>query len=390
MKFRITTSSPILIIYNNDFAVTGAVANSTDQGPEQEEPPSNLLALKNDVYHGEAARASIVGVAKAVMLALKQLGHKYVYCYPVSNLAQIAALLETKKFAMVFNLCESLDADSRMEIEVVKLLERYRVPFTGNTSYTLGLALDKFTCSSFLAKRKVQVPESFLVRNLADLQSLDLKGKTWIVKPNEEDGSTGIDFSSVVTDKKRLTAQVQHLFNLSPGKTVIVQEYIVGREINIAILGKNAARHWSWTEIDFSALADDAPKILNYAAKWQESSAEFQQTIPVFRELSPRLKYRLFAAAKNVVKALKIQGHARIDFRIGSDDTPYVVDVNPNCDLDPTAGLANAASHLKISYSGLVKLILENAQYPAEFYFDLDSVQSLLEGDNQVGVLYYA
>jgi D-alanine-D-alanine ligase len=47
--------------------------------------------------------------------------------------------------------------------------------------------------------------------------------------------------------------------------------------------------------------------------------------------------------------------------RLAATGVPYVVDVNPNCDLSPNAGMARAAAAVGIDYGALVGLLVRYA-----------------------------
>jgi D-alanine-D-alanine ligase len=56
-----------------------------------------------------------------------------------------------------------------------------------------------------------------------------------------------------------------------------------------------------------------------------------------------------------------MRDYGRVDIRLSAAGVPYVVDVNPNCDLSPHAGMARAALAVGIDYSSLAKLLVRYA-----------------------------
>ncbi len=333
----------ISIIYNNDF-------------------PTTSEDLKSNFCDGIEARASIHGVAHAVKKALRDIGFLNVNIFPIQTLGEIKQLLNASQTDLVFNLCETLNGESHMEIEVVKLLEQYKIPFMGNTSSTLERALGKFKSTALLKKATINVPDSFLLKNISDVEQIDFNRLNYklILKPNEQDGSTGIEFSSVVKNQEELIKQAQFLIDNKQGP-IIVQQYIEGREINLAVMGKSVNKFWNCSEIDFSKLSEGTPKILNYSSKWIEDSSEYKKTFGIRPTLSTTLRKKIFEIGNKTVRALDIASYARLDLRIDKDENPFVIDINPNCDLDPAAGLARSASYNSLSYETLILKIVENA-----------------------------
>jgi D-alanine-D-alanine ligase len=104
------------------------------------------------------------------------------------------------------------------------------------------------------------------------------------------------------------------------------------------------------------------PRIVSYAAKWDENSPEYAGTQPVpVRELPVGMKQSIERAAVSAFRALELRDYGRVDFRVAEDGTPYVIDVNPNCDISPDAGVARAARAGGLSYPQLIGRICEIA-----------------------------
>ncbi|HLE11596.1 MAG: hypothetical protein A2504_05445 [Bdellovibrionales bacterium RIFOXYD12_FULL_39_22] len=348
----------VAIIYNHDFP-SSVIADDEGILSNCDEPPS-CLVQKSSFCEGLEARASVQSVAQSVHRALLNIGLIHVDVFPIKKLSAISKIISNRKHDLIFNLCETLDGDSRMEIEVAKLLERGRIPFTGNSAYTLERALSKFHSTTLLRQAHINVPESFLIKSLDELPTINFNQHRFILKPNEQDGSTGIEFSSVVNDQKELATQAKLLFENGQGP-LIAQQYIDGREINLAIIGNKVNKFWNCSEIDFSKLPENLPKILNYSSKWIEESPEYKKTVGIRPELSSSLRNKIFEIGIKTAKALKISSYARLDLRIDSDENPYVIDINPNCDLDPTAGLARSASYNGLGHEALIFKIMEIA-----------------------------
>ena len=152
---------------------------------------------------GREAREDVERVASAVHGALTQAGHT-VDLVPVEHdLSAVTDSVTRRRPDVVVNLCESLHGDSRGEMIVPAVLDLLRVQFTGNASLTLALALHKDKAKELLRARGVPTPEFWLVDSADALKGLDLPFPL-IVKPSREDASVGIDFDSVVTDRKAL------------------------------------------------------------------------------------------------------------------------------------------------------------------------------------------
>ena len=329
-----------LVIHNADFAA----AETVESDSADSEPPS--------LDAGHAARAEVREVALAVARELCAAA-RLVRIVPIKRVAEVTEAVRLFNPHLVFNLCESLDGDPRYESSVAAILERLDVAFTGAPSPALRMCLDKHLCSEVLRRQGVQVPWSVSAEVVGDLPA-EMTFPV-IVKPNREDGSTGIESASVAHDREQVAQRLTAM-----GGSAIVQQYISGREVNVALLGA-PMQVLSIGEIDFSAMPDDLPRIVSYAAKWDEASSEWRGTRAVQADLPAALTERITRLATATARALDLRGYARLDMRIDEKGQPWVIDVNPNCDLAPRAGFALAADRSGYDYNRLVGMIVEEA-----------------------------
>src|SRR4029077_14234909 len=104
------------------------------------------------------------------------------------------------------------------------------------------------------------------------------------------------------------------------------------------------------------------PHIITYAGKWDEASIECTGTPSVKSTLDGRLRDDVIAVEAQAFEALECRDYGRGDIRLGADGTPYVIDINPNCDLSPTAGFARAAALGGIDYPALTARLVQLAR----------------------------
>ncbi len=322
----------VTVLHNADFAT------DDDALDDPEDPP--------DVY-GHAARAEVREVAHAVGAALAPRAR--VYVVPIRSSADLARALRLTSPDVVFNLCESLAGDARYEPQVALQLARAGVPFTGNPASVLRLCLDKLTTSWALARAGIPVPASAALGGDALPDGL---AYPVIVKPRCEDGSVGISARSVARDPAALRAAVADLRRAVRGP-LMAQRYVEGRELNVSLLGGGAGLQvLPLGEIDFGEMPPDHPRIVTYDAKWTPGHPAWRGTTAVDAIVEPALARRVEQLARGAA-SLGLRGYARLDLRIDAAGVPFVVDVNPNCDLAPDAGLARAAARAGIDFPTL-------------------------------------
>ena len=98
---------------------------------------------------------------------------------------------------------------------------------------------------------------------------------------------------------------------------------------------------------------------MTYDAKWSTGSTDDLGTRPVILPAIPSaVAARVRRAATAAFAAVGVRDYGRVDVRVDAAGKPHVVDVNPNCDLSPNAGLTRAASAVGLSHTALVRLLV--------------------------------
>src|SRR5256886_11003475 len=122
---------------------------------------------------------------------------------------------------------------------------------------------------------------------------------------------------------------------------VLVQEYVAGREFNVGFVG---SRVLPISEIDFSRMPEGAWPILTYAGKWEAGSPDDLGSVPVCPANIPqKLADRLVRVAEAAWRVMQGKGYGRVDVRLDQQGRVWVLEVNPNPDLNDDAGLSRMA-----------------------------------------------
>jgi D-alanine-D-alanine ligase len=248
---------------------------------------------------------------------------------------------------VVFNLYEGTAEQGQTEAFVAGLLEWSGVPFTGCPAQALSLARSKHLAKHMFLGARLPTP-AFRV---AEDACTDCSGLCWplIVKPAHQDASVGVDQGSVVTDKRALAERVDKLVR-SYGPPVLIEEFIEGRELDVGVVEMPELRALPVSEVVFSDEPSFWP-IVTYDGKWKPGSRDFEATPAQHpADVEPELGIRLQALAQRAFRLLGCRDYARVDFRVSPRGEIFLLEVNPNPDFHPTAGLAGGLASAGLSY----------------------------------------
>lgn len=294
----------------------------------------------------------ILESVEAVENAIADWGHEHVRI-PVNPDGRWVERVRRGKFDLVFNLCEGIEGIAAYEPLVISVLELFGTPFTGNSSTTTALCLQKNVVNTVLDRAGLPVPRWSLARRGEKIASV---GYPAICKPAAEDASIGIEQRSVVRSGRALATRVEAMHER--WDEVIVQRYIDGREVNVGIVDGEVL---PIAEINFGGMPRRMWKIVSYQSKWITGSEEDLGATPSCpADLPEQLTRELQRIAITAWRTVGGEGYGRVDFRIDRDGTPWLLEVNPNPDIASDAGLARMARVAGMDYNALIRRVCEH------------------------------
>jgi D-alanine-D-alanine ligase len=197
------------------------------------------------------------------------------------------------------------------------------------------------------------------------MRSLKADGanRTWIVKARHEHASFGITQRNVT---KGATQAIEVARQLTTEHKIpwLIEEFVAGREFNVSMVETpTGPRALPVAEIVFENYGPDLYNIVDYNAKWNEQSFEYRNTVRRydFPDSDSPLLTRLQELALQTWHGFDLRGWARIDFRVDTANTPFVVDVNANPDLSLDAGFMAAANRAGIAPETAIRMITDAA-----------------------------
>lgn len=292
--------------------------------------------------------------------ALHKIGHiQFEYA---DNHSLLYSKFSNLKYDLVFNLCdEGFFNDPKKELHVPAMLEVLGKDYTGANPDCLSLCYNKSLVRALALSLDIPVPEESLFEaadNAASIPSIFPA----LLKPNTGDSSVGITKDAVVKNAEQLMQYLDFLRQEFPGQSLLIQEFLSGREYSVGIIGNPGAfTILPILEVDYTKLPKDLPKILSYESKWQPDSPYWNDIEYTQADINDEKARLMIDYATKLFERTKCRDYARIDFREDANGVLKLLEVNPNPGWCWDGKLNLMAGFQGLSYTDLLSMILEAA-----------------------------
>jgi D-alanine-D-alanine ligase len=302
---------------------------------------------------------------------LRRLGHTVAVLPLSDNMFAFQRKLRRLQPHVVFNMYDDVVHGALFEMRLAALVRMMGFPLTGSPALALGLTRYKFMSASLLAGAGVPIPPTTAL--LETVSAVDRQKWVFplIVQPGQEHAGVGLDRNSVVHTKKALRDKVREILKVY-NQPALAQHFLPGREFNVGIVGGNRLRVLPLAEVIYTSLPLECPPIMSYAAKWIETSTEYQSIfVQCPAEVDLELEQQVRDVALRAFRAVGARGYGRVDIRLDETGAPCVLEVNCNPCLDEGIGLARSAERAGISFAQLLQLIVRAAEEPLPYDMDM-------------------
>jgi D-alanine-D-alanine ligase len=291
--------------------------------------------------------------------AMRELGWRVSVLSTGMDLDTTLASVRARNPHCVFNLVESLGGDGRLIHCLPAVLSVAGIRYTGAGSDAMYV-----TSQKLLAKQMMQLHGIPTLPYFTNPDRLD-NDDAWIVKSVWEHASFGMDDGCVVQGaeaaRRRMTDCEKNF-----GGEWFAEQFVDGREFNVSVLEQDGEpRILPLAEMTFVDYPRGKPRIVGYAAKWDENAPEYRATRRDFPELSDEESNRLRSIVQRCWTVFGLRGYARVDLRLDSSGNPWVLEINANPCLSQDAGFAAAAFEAGIRYEQAVERIVHAALGPS-------------------------
>lgn len=355
----------VAILYNEPVVGTDHLRKYiSENGKLQDGPPPLRKSAKAPVIVQPSIDLSEMGVMEEmedIKVALNSLGYRTSIMNVDGDLFRLIDYLRSDRPDVIFNLVECVENESLQEMHVAGIYELLKIPYTGAGPFTLGLALNKPRVKEILTYHGINTPRFQVFKGTEKIVLREDMTFPLIVKPSREDASVGISDASVVYNLGDLKKRIRFIHQ-EFDQPALVEQYITGRELNVAVIGNTKPVTLPISEIDFSGLTEGMHKIVSYDAKWMHGTIAYDGTRGVCpAKLKPAQEADLRETALRCYQIIGCRDYARVDFRLSEDGVPYVLEVNPNPDISDDAGFARSARAYGLTFQQIVGKIVEFA-----------------------------
>jgi D-alanine-D-alanine ligase len=286
---------------------------------------------------------------KACAKALREQGYNVKEIDVKRDLKDLIAQLETKP-DVAFNALHGRGGEDGC---IQGVLEILNIPYTHSAPLASALAMNKQKTKEVLKPMGVPCPEGQLV-HIDDLRKGVVPFKPpYVVKPNNEGSSVGVYIIKQGDNKPPIG-----LDTWSYGPYALVEKYIPGKELSVAVMGVKGQKARALTVTEIKAAHAD---FYDYEAKYATGGSTHVLPAPISKEVfEESLRIAAFAHEK-----LGCTGVTRSDFRY-NDNEPgitglYYLETNTQPGMTPTSLVPEQAAHMGMSFGELVAWLVENA-----------------------------
>ena len=230
---------------------------------------------------------------------------------------------------------------------VQAILDMVGVRYTGSGHLASALAMDKDLSKQLFRAAGVPTADWLMANSRMSVRPADVEravGFPAVVKPSKQGSTVGL---TVVKDPSQLSAAVAEAKRYDD--EVMIERFVPGRELTVSVLGERAL-----------PVGEITPKheIYDYECKYTPGMAT--EEFPA--KLSPEATAELQRLALLAFRALKLDGYARIDFRMTEQGEFYCMEANTLPGMTALSLLPQAAAVAGIEFAELCQRIVQLAR----------------------------
>jgi len=285
-------------------------------------------------------RTISLDTGKQVAKELKKNGYRVKLCEPNHELINKTKIFKPR---VIFN---ALHGQFGEDGYIQSILEKIGIPYTHSGIISSAMAMDKEISKKIFLKNKILTPKYFIYsfdkpkKKLINTIQKKLHFPV-VIKPINEGSSVNV----FICTKKNIISKLKSLKNY---KRILIEQFIPGREIQSAIIGKKKLG---------AIELKPKRKFYDYQAKY-DSKAKTEHIIPV--NLSKKQYEKLMNITLKVHNLMGCRGVTRSDFKYYQKKF-YLLEINTQPGMTKLSLVPEISAYNGINFISLIKLILKDA-----------------------------
>tara|TARA_A100001011_G_scaffold297515_1_gene310239 strand:+ start:25 stop:939 length:915 start_codon:yes stop_codon:yes gene_type:complete len=300
------------------------------------------LKKKILIISGGISKERIISLDTGKQVARELIKNNYVVKIAEPNF-QIYSVIQSFKPNIIFN---ALHGQFGEDGYIQTILETFNIPYTHSGVISSAIAMDKELSKKIFIKNNILTPKHFLYRfdksksYLIKLINKKLKFPV-VIKPINEGSSVNV----FICKKSDIMKKLNHLKNY---KKIIIEEFIPGREIQVAIMGNKKLG---------AIELKPKRKFYDFDAKYKKS-AKTKHIIPV--NLDKNYLNKILNISLKAHKLIGCRGVTRSDFKFYKNKF-YLLEINTQPGMTKLSLVPEIAAHKNISFFKLIEWMLKDA-----------------------------
>ena len=277
---------------------------------------------------------------KQVANELKKNRYIVTTCEPDHNLLKNIKLF---KPGIIFN---ALHGQFGEDGYIQTILETQKIPYTHSGVIASSIAMDKEISKKIFIKNEILTPKyikfDYKKNKLNIIKNIEKKlNFPVVIKPINEGSSVHV----YICTKKNI---IKNLKLLSVYSQILIEEFIGGREIQVAIMGNKTLG---------AIELEPKRKFYDYEAKYN-SNAKTKHIIPV--NLDKKYLQEINAITRKAHQLIGCRGVTRSDFKFYKGKF-YLLEINTQPGMTKLSLVPEIANYIGLSFIKLIEWILKDA-----------------------------
>lgn len=297
----------------------------------------------------------------AVVETLGHMGHCVRPLGIYDDIGLLVDAVRKERPDVVFNLAEIFLGKANMDKNIPAVLETLDVPYTGCGPDAMALCNNKALTKKILAYHKIRVPGFHTFRKGRRVWIPGKLSFPMVVKPLQEEASTGIAQASRVSNEQQFLDRIAYIHD-NLNMHAIAEEYVPGRELYVSVMGRHRLTAFPIREMVFGDTGDEAPRMATFKAKFDEAYRKRWGITNIFPlDLDPVTTEKVLQTCKRAYRALSIDSYARFDCRLTEEGRLYILEANANPELAQGEEFAESAEKAGMTYDQVLDALLRMA-----------------------------